>query len=367
MKAVLYILLPQDAEGELQFAQETSNGLELVNSRSAFGTPECIAFAPSVVTGHFRLPIPARNETEAARAALFAIEDELAQPVEDVHVVLGPRGKDSSERDIYIVDRSLMTSWIDLLSKTGLSQARIIPEQCLFTDIEETVDLGNHLLQLQGNRILGIDASLPEPALEALAVSSDTRRLQKGAGLIRLAERSSRYAGVNLRTGAFARERQSNPQTRTWRKAAGIAVAAASVWTGTLILEARNYNHATEQLMRRAEERYAAIFPNAVLPADMNRATRDMLAASTRPDSLNFRTSVAALYEAIAVETNTQIKALTFTSENNRLSADIITPGTAAAEDIAVFLHGRGFQVVSQPQGNKAGSQTTTIIVEPEP
>lgn len=367
MKSILYVALPAQPDGTLQIAQERGDRLELVNHRGPFGAADCIAFAPATGVGHFRAGVPARNEAEAVRAALYAIEDELAQPVEEVHLVLGPRLKDSAERDIYVVDHALMKSWLDLLSKAGLSPARILPVQSLYKDISHPVDMGDHTLLREGNRIIAVDAGLPAAAREALTGSSAEAPLQDGIQIIRLAERSAAHPGVNLRTGPFVLPREKKQGVSAWRKAAGIGIAAVSVWTGTLILEARNYNYAAEQLSKRAAERYAAIFPAAAIPTDIDRATRDMLAVTATPDTIDFRTSTAALYEAIALNPNTYISALIFDGTSSRLTADIQAPSPETTAGVITFLQSRGFSVSSTPTEQAPGISTTQIILEPMP
>lgn len=364
MKSILYVALPSEPDGKIQIARERGDRLELINHRGPFGAIDCVAFAPATAVGHFRAVVPGRNEADSARAALYAIEDELAQPVEDVHVALGPRAKGSTERDIYVVDRAQMKFWIELLSKAGLSPERILPEQCLFTDIDQPVDLGDRILQRDGNRIIGIDVTLPPQAREALSGSDEAAEVQDGLHLIRLAERSAASPGVNLRTGAFALAKDRKKGVSAWRKAAGIAIAAVSVWSGTLILEARNYNHATSLLKERAAERYAAIFPVAAIPADMDRATREMLSLAVTPDTIDYRTSVAALYEAVALAPDTRIAGLSFDGAASRLTADIQFPTQDAVASASSFLQSRGFQVTTSTQTD---SQATQIILEPVP
>lgn len=368
MKSILYIALPAEPDGPFQIAREKGGRLEVIHHRGPFGATGCVAFAPATAVGHFRVPVPARNEAEASRAALYAIEDELAQPVEEIHIVLGPKSRNATDRDIYVVDRSLMMSWIALLSKAGLSPESIIPEQCLFTDIDHPVDLGDRIIQRQGDRIVGIETALPGHAGEEVPKSPETFDIEDGINLIRLVERSATRPGVNLRAGQFALEKSRKQGVSTWRKAAGISVAAVSVWTGTLILEAHNYNFAIEKLNEQATERYTRIFPGSAIPADLDRTTRDMLAVSTTPDKLEFRTTVAAIYEAVELNPGTQISALVFDSENSRLSVTLILPVPDTAATIVAFLQSRGFQVSSAvPAGSDQNAMSREIILEPIP
>ena len=82
MKSILYVALPAYEEDPIQVAREQGDRLEILEYRGPFGTANCIAFAPATAVAHFRARVPARSEAEALRAALYAIEDELAQPVE---------------------------------------------------------------------------------------------------------------------------------------------------------------------------------------------------------------------------------------------------------------------------------------------
>ena len=367
MKSILYVSLPVHEGDPIQVAREQGDRLEILTHRGPFGTANCVAFAPATAVAHFRASVPARSETEALRAALYAIEDELAQPVEEVHLSLGPKVRACVERDIYVVDKSVMAGWLALLAKAGMSPETIIPEQSLFTDIEQAVDLGDRVIQRDGTRIVGIETTLPAGVLDALSVSSESESVKNGLQLIRLAERSATRKGVNLRTGQFALEKSQKQGAGAWRKAAGIAVAAVSVWTGTLILEAHNYNFAIRQMNQHAAERYAGLFPGAAVPGDMERATRNMLAVTGTPDRLEFRTATAALYEAVALNPGVSISALTFSSPDNRLSARLNITSFESEGSIVAFLQSRGFQVNTAQLGENASALSTELTLEPIP
>lgn len=367
MKSILYVALPDHDEGSIQIARDQGDRLEIMRHRGPFGTAECIAFAPATAVAHFRVTVPARNEADAMRAALYAIEDELAQPVEEVHLALGPKARASMERDVYVVDKSVMTSWLAALSKAGLSPETIIPEQSLFHDTDLPVDLGDRIIQRDGNRIIGIEPALPPQVLDALSVTAETGNVEEGLHLIRLAERSSARKGVNLRTGQFALEKSRKQGVSAWRRAAGIAIAAVSVWTGTLILEAHNYNFAIKQMNQQAAARYTALFPAAPVPADMDRATRNMLAVTGTPDGLEFRTATAAIYEAIALNPGVSISALRFSNSDNRLTARLSLNSPEQESAIITFLQSRGFQVSSSPLENGSSALSTELTLEPVP
>lgn len=365
MKPVLYVALPAEAGAPLQVVEERGDRMELLGHNGPFPSGfTCTAFAPATMVAHFQLPVPGRNEAEATRTALYAVEDELAEPIEEVHLALGPRTADGANRNIYVVSRNVMTAWLEQLSKAGLDPERIIPEQCLFDTAEHGEELGDHTLLSIGPRLLAADASLPADAQRALGINHPASAPQSGQHLIRLAERAATRQTVNLRSGVFARARKQPAGYRAWRVAAGMAIAATSIWTGNVILETRNYNYATRQLERQASERYAALFPGAAIPADIDRASREMLASQTGPTNFSFQDAANYLYEATAAAPGLRITALSYDGDQQLASATFVAPQPDALERARAFLETEGLMVGITLDPPADGPITGTLKIE---
>ncbi|MBY9067692.1 hypothetical protein K1X12_12340 [Hyphomonas sp. WL0036] len=367
MKQILYAALPAHPDEQIEFARERGDQLEVLSHRGPFGTSECLAFAPATLVAHFRAPVPARNEKDAARAALYAIEDELAQPVEEAHLILGPRRKGSTLRDIYVADKKLISDWIEKLNRAGLTAAAIVPEQSLFLEIETPVYLDARIIQREGDRIIGVDTALPSPALNALDAAQSNEKPPAGQNLIRLAERSARLQTVSFRTGPFAAVQEKQKGVSGWRKAAGFAIAAISVWTGTLIFEARNFNYATDEMNKRAAQQYSTLFPGAQIPVNIDRATRDMLASNYTPDTINFRIAAANMFEAVTANASLQLKGLSFDGDAGVLTANVSATNSDAIENSVLFLESRGFLVKSAIEATVDGTLNGTVTLEATP
>ena len=65
--------------------------------------------------------LPSQTDKEARRAAPFAIEDELAVSIDDVHVAVGPAGDGpDAGRQIVATAKDQMQIWLAQLAKAGL-------------------------------------------------------------------------------------------------------------------------------------------------------------------------------------------------------------------------------------------------------
>lgn len=368
MKPVLYVALPSEVGAPLQVVEERGDRMALLGHNGPFPSgATCIAFAPATMVAHFCLALPARNDGEAARAALYAIEDELAEPIEEVHLVLGARTGEGSSRHVYVVNRNVLTAWLEQLSKVGLDPERIIPEQCLFDPVDLPVDLGGHSLISDGPRILAADAALPAEARTTLGLEPHPSSQPAGQHLIRLAERAASRPSVNLRTSTFAPVKKQQTGYRAWRVAAGMAIAATSIWTGNVILETRNYNYAARQLEHQAGERYAALFPGAAVPADLDRATRDMLTQAAAPDAFGFSDAAAYFYDAAAAAPGFRITTLTYDGEQKTLSANFIVPQQDMLDRARAFLEAEGLAVEMNLAPEADGPISGTIQIKAQP
>ena len=79
-----------------------------------------------------RLPVPGQSERDARRAAPFLIEDQIAQPLDDVEVSLGPVGADGA-RWLAAVDRDQLKTWREMLASLDAPQHHTVPDGMVLT------------------------------------------------------------------------------------------------------------------------------------------------------------------------------------------------------------------------------------------
>lgn len=89
--------------------------------------------APATVTSLYRVSIPVRRAS-AARAALpFALEDQLGQELEELHLVAGPRRADG-RYVAAVTEHRCMQEWMQLVEAAGWRADAMLPQASLHQD-----------------------------------------------------------------------------------------------------------------------------------------------------------------------------------------------------------------------------------------
>jgi len=91
-------------------------------------TPDyAVALAPAESIFLRRAPVPGTNDRDARRAAPFLIEEQLAQPLDDVEAAVGPAGDDGA-RFIAAVDGALLACWRRFAVGLGVKPIHLTPD-----------------------------------------------------------------------------------------------------------------------------------------------------------------------------------------------------------------------------------------------
>lgn len=143
---MLIALLPEEpaiaglAPVRVYWWQTSRNGMvldagedELPALRSRFPAERLRLLAPASVTNLYRVAMPVRRAS-AVRAALpFALEDQLSQELEELHLVAGPRRADGRVVAA-VVEHRCMREWVSLAREAGWRPEALIPQASLHHD-----------------------------------------------------------------------------------------------------------------------------------------------------------------------------------------------------------------------------------------
>lgn len=353
MKSILYAALPSDESDPIRFAFHSGDRLETFEHGSPLPlADEVIAIAPATHVAHFCISLAARNERDIQQSALFAIEDELAQPVEDVHLTIGPRKTQSLERDVYVLDKSRLQEWQSILQSQNIIADKILPEQCLISPERCPVFSDDRVITYDQGRFLGVSRHLPHDVLAQMVFPNAIPTENHNISLIDLVREGTPYSQINFLTGEFACRRKHKNDLKAWRLAAGLAICAPLIWFGALFLEAMNQDRAARQTYSEATAIFARIYPDATTPDNISHTARNILSRAQMESGSEFTQLTALLYESMAKLESVQIQSIEYVADTNKLVARLSLPNAQSVQAIrqSITQHGAKVQI-SEPEG----------------
>lgn len=218
-----------------------------------------------------RAPRVARARRQLEQAVPFAIEDQLAAPIELSHVALD----DSAQGDdlgVAVVSHSAMEAWLAPLHAAGIAPDRMLPDGALLPGEGATVFVEGRRALLRyapaglfaGSveeipdwlALLGTAGAAP-PRLRWIGTAASVpaglavEREDADVPLRWFAARFAQSDAPNLLQGRYAPQRGREDARRVWRWAALLALAAALAGIAQLALERRQLE--ARHLAQRAE------------------------------------------------------------------------------------------------------------------
>lgn len=312
MSESLVIRLDPASPGDAQWVAVDATGAvagtpgagTLVDAAPAAQGRNVVVLVPARDVLRTRAEVPVKSGTRLLQALPFALEEQLAEDIEDLHFAAGPRGTDGRV-DVAAVRRDTMTSWLAGLEAAGIAPQRVCSEADAVAPMPNTATLtvqddGAVLVEADGTTT-AIDTGAIEGVLAlwlarrtaaaesdagplhlvvygspgALAPleaawdelrpqveSLDVRVLAEGP-LPRLAAQAVTAPGVNLLQGAFARQSGLGAWWPAWRLAAALLLALALLATGTALLELRRLRGEVAALDATIDQAFHYVFPDA--------------------------------------------------------------------------------------------------------
>lgn len=339
-----------DQSGQLSLYKRDRSGFLALEQISGGGPKgrDTVIFVPPNDVSVQRISLNARNERDARRTAPFAVEDELAQSPEDVHVALSNQDGETS-RLICAVRHDVMESWIASLREAGLDDARLYAPQTLLSDDEYIQGSKASFGRLE-NRYFAIDSTAPDEWLAGLLQGGNGVRHREFGddteGYLKyLTDLYQTGAGVNLRQGAYeVRTPLDLTRLKRWRLAGALAAVLGLAWFGSQIWSVQNLSTLSADLDRRSIEVVQAGWPE--LNGDVNRALQDIGGSGSAgqaafPSAL---TATAALYDAIGQIEASELRSLRYDRERGQVLAIVAYSDFADSNRLAGLFEGTGLR-----------------------
>lgn len=306
--------------------------------------------------------IPARNEKEARRAAPFAIEDELAETVEESHVALADADRDNpaAPREVNVVSAQAMTELTKSLAAQGFDEAELVAAHSLLPQNNVLIEAPGLVLGRLNGRGFALDPSLGRDVLIGITKAHSEIEIN-GAQVARAMERPAQGAGlsslealliqlakwaeagqpyIRLRQGGYEARRHVDMDGFGRWKLAGIIAAVAMIgWFATVILETNAMNNRAASLDNLSEEFSRVGWPELNGNVQQALATARTSAGDGAPGFMNLLDGTAALYDALAQVEGSELRSLRYDRTRRQMTASVAFQSFADVDRLTAILN----------------------------
>ncbi|MCA8888762.1 MAG: hypothetical protein KDA46_08040 [Parvularculaceae bacterium] len=321
-----------------------------------------VAVVPGEQVAARVLQSPPRDQNKLKSAARYLLEDELAQAIDDLHVVTLTLGEETAA---YAIAKSTLEDWLNALDSTGFRVTTITPDfACLgeveartaIVEIEDRVVLRDGLVGFSAEaglakallpRIVQPDEATPvvygAPRAVGEVLEFPVRReaIAEKAGRMKLfADRIvSGELTPNLLSGEFKRKLMSNLKLAPLKRPAVLAAAFAATFFCVFVAAAFKDSRIAAKYDAAARTMHANAFPGFA-GGDIRDHVRTILANSGEAASfLEINQLVSA---ALQDNSNIAIDRIRYDSTRRQFFFNVRSSSNADIEALRADLQGRG-------------------------
>lgn len=324
--------------------------------------------------------LPLKSSAKLAQVVPFALEEQLATDVEDLHFAVGRRTQRAGT-PVTVVDHTRMQAWQARLADAGLQAEALYPETAVLPQTPNGVTLlieGARLYvrrQSEPGAVLEIDP-LIEAVQLALAAGEESRehvtiflseedyererelleglreftaslqmKLLPEGPLPLFAAQLGQTTPVNLLQGRYAPQSRLKLSFAPWRTTAALALLFLVCHFGLKTWQYFDYREREARLDNEIAEVFQQTMPGAALPPAL-QAREQMEARLARlrggGAQSGLMTTLETLGEALAQAPGVNIEALSY--RDNTTDLRVLAPTVDALDRIRQVAGGRGIQ-----------------------
>ncbi len=296
--------------------------------------------------------VPMKAGTKLQQVVPFALEEQLADDIDDLHFAIGKRAPDSSKTPVAVIRRSLMDEWLTSLKSSGLDPEAMYTESDLLPQnpgqavalMEEDVVVvrppmgspvtlpvealgealeiaqkGSAELEATGIRGLVLYTGAAEwhqhsAQIEALRERFDGIKIQLlSAGPLALfGQQLPTAAPINLLQGSYTPTTARTVGWKSWRVAATLLACLVGLHVVGKAAELTALKQTEHKLDASIGEQFRIAMPGERNLLDARRRMEQRLAAAQSGGSSGFLPALQAVVQARSAAPGTTLQALSF-------------------------------------------------------
>ena len=340
---------------------------------SEVGNPVVLVPSEHVLMLAVDLPLPSRRQRLSALP--FAIEDQIADPIGEVHAALGmelaPRRHLAG-----IVRHELIAAWVEQVTGAGLVHAALVPDALALPVPEE----GSWSAQRSGDRVLvrtadgaGFATSLSQlPVIWAAAGKPVCiehgeelpPEITSVPAVVELEPLTRRLMvpALDLRQGLYAKPRRALP--RTARKAMAVVAAGALVHAFIVVLDTFALQQIADNRRAEAQALVERHLPGTSVDGDFAAEVNELLGGGAGGPRSSFFPLLARASAALGGSGGgTSLSSLSYDAAAGELSLDVEQPDMNALQRTEAALAASGLSPVTGKPYVRSGVAGARIVV----
>lgn len=324
------------------------------------GAPERVVLVtPGVDAAIHWADIPASlSPPQAAGAARIMASEVSAQPLDSLHVAVGPSVEGDNERCLAIVAEEHMAAWLAEAQALGHDPDRVVPEPLLLLAPEEGLRRFSRagMDNLRGRK----RAFTVEPELGALLLGDsavepvDAERFEAELGEALLA------APVNLRQGRFAKRRRWRID---WLLVRRLVAIAGGILLVTLLVQLTlitKYSFAADRLELETANRAREALPSVDASADIGAQLGAAL--DTAGGGASYSAIAGAVFAAVRETPEAEVQSVIFQPDRS-LQLEVSAPSQAELDALVQRMTAAGLAVEPGATRDGGGRRIGAFIV----
>ncbi|MGB0865483.1 MAG: type II secretion system protein GspL [Granulosicoccaceae bacterium] len=370
-------------------AQNLGEGSLAEAAAAAQGLRSDIALGSGAIT-LTRVGVPGGNGKRARAAIPFALEEQLADDVEDLHFALGPIGSDG-EYPVAVIARQTLQDLMAKLTELGIYPRQVVPDVLMLppgdSDEWEVLQTADNMLIRQGNytgmwcptssaelmlsrllREVGVDGPTqlafylapgqvpPEvnTLVEQIPVQNSADALARGVN----------SPNINLLQGEFNQSAEMGKLWKPWRVPAALAACLLLLDVGSSVLQSNRLAAQEADQRAQMESLLKQTFPSVKRVRDpISRMRSELRKLKSGGAEGELMPLIAALSDAIQATPNTTMNSVNF--RNGRCDVDMKTDSLQTLDKIKQSLDNtKGVKASIQSANQQDGAVRGRLRIE---